>query len=629
MEKPVAIDLPAEAQIDHFFKYGYLAECNDAMAQMYGLAREEDLIGLKLGRLLPPSDPQNISYLKAFIASGYRLVNAETSERDRDGNVKYFLNNLVGIVENGKIVRAWGSQRDITDRKRAMQELSKSEQRYRDMVENAYDIIYSHDLEGNYTSMNKAGERITGYTHEEALKLNLTQTVAPECLEKARQMLRSKLAGENITAYDLVILAKDGRRIAVEVNTRVILEDGVPVGVQGIARDVTERKQLEEQLRQAQKMEAVGRLAGGIAHDFNNLLTAITGYSELTLKGLQPEGLLRHNIEEIKRAGDRAASLTRQLLAFSRKQVLQPKVLDLNEVVLDMEKMLRRLIGEDIELRTGLASGLGRVKADPGQIEQVIMNLAINARDAMPQGGSLIIETENVYLDSDYAASHIAVKPGAYVMLAVSDTGSGMDETTQSRIFEPFFTTKEIGKGTGLGLSMVYGIVKQSGGNIWVYSEVGRGTSFKIYLPRIDDLADEYRPGNEVEQPLYGTETILLAEDDVRVRNLVRDVLEHYGYRVLVAENGDTALAAATWHKGRIHLLLTDVVMPRMSGHELAERLTGIHPEVKVLYMSGYTDESIVHHGVVDANTHFIQKPFAPEALARKVSEVLDRKAQR
>ena len=818
MDVHAPIDLPEDAQIEHFYEYGFLAECNDVMAHMYGLAHAEELIGMKLVQLLPPSDPRNIDYLRVFIQSGYRLIDAESQERDREGNAKWFLNNLIGIVEQGKIRRAWGTQRDITERKRAEQELSRSEERYRDMVENAHDIIYSHDLLGNYTSVNKAGERITGYTREEALKLNLNQTVAPEYLDKAHQMLARKLAGEEVTAYDLDLIAKDGRQIAVEVNTRLVYQNNVAVGVQGIARDITERKRAEEmlrvadrraveeyerlldrlsrlaltfgtardlqtiyrglrdftlaltpsfalvichydeargvregayfymngvelenpevgempvrsgpagrviksgtamifndylrqineggsalnigfdvdtghprsaliapmaimgsvigtievqshqlgaytrehatsiqmaanlaanaienvrllnlerekgeQLRQAQKMEAVGRLAGGIAHDFNNLLTAITGYSDLTLRRLQPDTPLRRNVEEIKKAGDRAASLTRQLLAFSRKQVLQPKVLNLNVVVSDMEKMLQRLIGEHIELRTVLASDIGSVKADPGQIEQVIMNLAVNARDAMPHGGNLIIETENIYLNEGYATRHIAVKPGAYVMLAVSDTGEGMSEETQSRIFEPFFTTKEVGKGTGLGLSTVYGIVKQSGGNIWVYSEVGEGTAFKIYLPRVDEAAQEYKPSHEVEESLDGTEIILLAEDDERVRGLVRAVLEGYGYQVLEAEDGSAALSVSERHEGLIHLLLTDVVMPKMSGRELADQLAESRPEMKVLYMSGYTDESIVHHGVLDANTPFIQKPFEPEALARKVRELLDEEAR-
>ncbi|HEY0321200.1 MAG TPA: response regulator [Pyrinomonadaceae bacterium] len=384
----------------------------------------------------------------------------------------------------------------------------------------------------------------------------------------------------------------------------------------------SERAQAE-QLRQSQKLESVGQLAGGIAHDFNNLLTAINGYSELTLRRLQTADPLRQNIVEIKKAGDRAASLTRQLLAFSRKQVLQPKVLDLNSIVSDLEKMLCRLIGEDLELRTVLEPQLGSIKADPGQIEQVLMNLTVNARDAMPHGGKLIIETENVYLDKDYAGQHIAVNPGPYVMLAVSDTGTGMDEKTRARIFEPFFTTKEAGKGTGLGLSTVYGIVKQSGGNIWVYSEVGRGTSFKVYLPRVDEGAQEYKRSAEPEEAIQGAETILLAEDDDMVRKLASEVLSLYGYQVLEAANGGAALLICERHKEPIHLLVTDVIMPEMSGRELANRLSQLRPEMKVLYMSGYTDNAIVHQGVLDEETHFIQKPFAPDALARKVREVL------
>jgi two-component system, cell cycle sensor histidine kinase and response regulator CckA len=512
---------------------------------------------------------------------------------------------------------------NITERKRAEQELIRSEESYRDLVENAHDIIYSHDLEGNYISVNKAAEQITGYTREESLSMNLAQMVAPEYLEKARQMIAGKLAGERVTAYELEIIAKDGRRVAVEVNSKLILHDSVPVGVQGIARDVTERKQLEAQFRQSQKMEAIEQLAGGVAHDFNNLLTVVNGYSDLALMRLQTEDPLRRNIEEIKKAGVRAASLTRQLLAFSRKQVLQPKVLNINSVVSDMDKMLRRLIGEDVGLKTITASELGSIKADPGQIEQVLMNLAINARDAMPQGGKLTIETENVYLDEEYARQHIAVNPGPYVMLAVSDTGTGMDKTTQARIFEPFFTTKAADKGTGLGLSTVYGIIKQSGGNIWVYSEIGQGTTFKIYLPRIDEGAQDYKRSTEVEEVFHGTETILLAEDEEMVRNLAREVLETYGYHVLEAANGGSALLICERHQEPIQLLITDVVMPEMSGRELADRLSQLRPEMKVLYMSGYTDNAIVHQGVLDAGANFIQKPFAPQQLARKVREVL------
>jgi signal transduction histidine kinase/ActR/RegA family two-component response regulator len=381
----------------------------------------------------------------------------------------------------------------------------------------------------------------------------------------------------------------------------------------------------EEQLQQAQKLEAVGRLAGGISHDFNNMLTAIIGYSDLTLNRLPEGDPLKHNLTEIRKAGERAASLTGQLLAFSRKQVMQPKVIDLNVVVSELEKMLRRMIGEDIELKTSLQHGLGNVKADPGQIEQVIMNLAVNARDAMPTGGKLTIETGNVYLDESYARQHLSVAPGAYVMLAVSDSGIGMDAETQSHMFDPFFTTKEAGKGTGLGLSMVYGIVKQSGGNIWVYSETGKGTTFKIYLPRVTADTEKYTHATPELDIAAGSETILLVEDADVVRDLAREVLEEIsGYRVLEATNAEDALQICQKHQGGIDLLLTDVVMPGGSGPEVSARVRALKPDIRVLYMSGYTDDAIVRHGVLEAGLNFIQKPFTPNGLAQKVREVLD-----
>ena len=399
----------------------------------------------------------------------------------------------------------------------------------------------------------------------------------------------------------------------------------------GLKKEVDERKQAEEalhrseeQLRQSQKMEAVGKLAGGVAHDFNNLLTAINGHSELAMRRLGDDDPLYRKLEAIKNAGERAASLTRQLLAFSRKQILQPKVLDLNQVVFEMNKMFQPLIGEDIDLFTRLVPDLGKVKADPGQIEQVLMNLTVNARDAMPLGGRLTIETANVYLDEAYAKHHATVRPGWYVMLAVSDNGCGMDEATRERIFEPFFTTKEVGKGTGLGLSTVYGIVKQSGGNIWVYTEAGRGTTFKVYLPCVDRGIEEPESSTDDNKVLEGTETVLLVEDEEVVRDMAREILEESGYRVLEAKHGREALLVAERHRGPIHLMLSDVVMPQMSGRELAEHLTPLRSEMKVLYMSGYTDDAIVHHGVLDEGMAFIGKPFTPNALARKVRETLN-----
>ena len=381
----------------------------------------------------------------------------------------------------------------------------------------------------------------------------------------------------------------------------------------------------EKQLLQSQKLEAVGRLAGGISHDFNNLLTVILGYSDIMKRNLPDSHPLRRNVEEIVRASERAASLTRQLLAFSRKQVMQPKVFDLNTVVTDLEKMLRRMIGEDVELRVSLQGELGNIKADPVQLEQVIMNLVVNARDAMPKGGKLSIETSNVYLDEAYAREHVSVVPGDYVMLAISDTGCGMDEETRLHIFEPFFTTKEQGKGTGLGLSMVYGIVRQSGGNIWVYSEEGRGTTFKIYFPRVVADVEDYKRTSPLSDVPCGAETILLVEDAELVRNLARQVLEGAGYRVLEAASAEAAIDLCERINGdTIDLLLTDVIMPGMSGNDMSRILLKKQPGMPVLYMSGYTDDAIVQHGVLEAGINFLQKPFTPGALASKVREVLD-----
>ena len=396
--------------------------------------------------------------------------------------------------------------------------------------------------------------------------------------------------------------------------------------------DITELKRAEEekavlheQLRQSQKVEAIGRLAGGIAHDFNNLLTVIKGYSQLSSFELKEGDPLRVNIDEIQNAAERAASLTRQLLAFSRRQVMEMKVLDLNTLLRDLEKMLRRVIGEDIEMVIQLAEDLGRVRADVGQIEQVIMNLAVNAKDAMPSGGKLTIETANVELDESYARSHVEVRHGHYVMFSVSDTGVGMTPEVRERIFEPFFTTKEMGKGTGLGLSTTYGIVKQSEGHIWVYSVQGKGTTFKIYLPRVNEPLEEIRKEVLKEELPRGNETILIVEDEEDVRKLAGKILEKQGYRILESFNGDDALVACERRKSPIHLMLADIIMPGMSGSELAKLLKPLYPEIKILYMSGYTDNAVVRHGVLEKGVNYIQKPFTMEGLARKVREVLDK----
>lgn len=407
----------------------------------------------------------------------------------------------------------------------------------------------------------------------------------------------------------------------------LILATFYGVTAERVRADIGKRASLEEQLRQSQKLEAIGRLAGGIAHDFNNILTAIMGYSALLQAGLGERDPLRLEVEEIKKAVRRASSLIQQLLAFSRRQVLQLKVLDLNAVVMNIQQLLQRLIGEDIELVILPAPALRHVKADPGQIEQVLMNLALNARDAMPKGGKLTIETANVTVDEAFARRHL-ISPGPYAMLSVTDTGLGMDADIQAHIFEPFFTTKEPGKGTGLGLATVYGIVKQSGGNVFVYSEPGRGATCKIYLPRVDEPLTALEAAKPIIEPVSGTETILLVEDEESVRELVSKVLQRNGYTILEARHGEEAVDLCTKFEGDIHLLVTDVVMPRMSGREVAETLQPTRPTMKVLYLSGYTDDEVVRHGVLESMTAFLQKPFTPDALARKVRDVLDADCQ-
>ena len=445
-------------------------------------------------------------------------------------------------------------------------------------------------------------------------------------IEEKNLQLQKEIS-KRVRAEEALCGARDELEIRVRERTADLIKAN-----ELLQAEITERKQaeqekeaLEEQFRQSQKMEAIGSLAGGVAHDFNNLLTIIKGNSQLSLTEMKADDPLRENIEEIDKASDRAATLTRQLLAFGRRQILEMRVLDLNTTLRDLEKMLRRIIGEDVELVTFMAEDLGNVKADPGQVEQVIMNLAVNARDAMPKGGKLTIETANVGLDKEYARKHISVKPGSYVMLSISDTGIGMAPEVKGRIFEPFFTTKEKGKGTGLGLSTVYGIIKQSGGDIWVYSEPSQGTTFKIYFPRVDEPLDEVgKKGVEGELP-RGNETILLVEDGEEVRKLAAQVLRKQGYKVLEASHGNDALLVCKQHEGPIQLMVTDVVMPGMSGCELAENLLSLYPEMKALYMSGYTDNTIAHHGILEPGLHYIQKPFSVEGLAIKVREVLDR----
>ena len=516
--------------------------------------------------------------------------------------------------------------RDVADRRKAEAARIEAEFKYRTFVEQVAAISYVAELgiNGQWLYVSPQVETILGYMPDEWLagSQDWLRFVAPEDHPTVIAAEEASQRGDPFQA-EYRIQRKDGKQIWVS-DTAVVVpgSDRHPV-MEGIIVDITERKQLEMQLQRSQRMEAVGRLAGGVAHDFNNLLTVIKGYTELALNRSGIPGALTSDIQQIDNAAERASALVRQLLAFGRKQVLQPKPIDLNSIVMGLDKLMRRLMSSEIEMVTKCRQEIGTVKADPGQIEQVIMNLVVNARDAMPKGGRLTIETANAELDASYALDHATVRPGRYVMLAVSDTGTGMDAETQAHIFEPFYTTKASGRGTGLGLSTVYGIVKQSGGYIWVYSEIGQGSTFKVYLPRIEEPVERAKPRVKLANR-KGTETVLLVEDEEGVRELAHMLLEADGYTVLVAETAAQAETVFAAHRGPIHLLLTDVVMPGISGRELAKRILMQSPQTRVLYMSGYTDNVIADGGMLEPGIAFLQKPFTPAVLAQKIREVLD-----
>jgi PAS domain S-box-containing protein len=537
----------------------------------------------------------------------------------------YFIPRIPDAIALPSLTKSLEENRDLNVQlEKRLDELERQKSLMNSVIGGTSDAIFVKDTAGRYLMANNEVTRVFGKPLETIIGSDDTHFFPIEEANHLMSRDREIMGMSGPVTEEEHVTTIDGRRTYLATKGPIRDGQGKVIGIFGISRDITEQTKLEDQLRQSQKMETVGRLAGGIAHDFNNLLTVINGYSELLLRKVDDTSQFDKEVEEIKQAGERAAALTSQLLAFSRRQVLQPKVLDLNDVVSGMEKMLRRLIGEDVEFRTVAGRDLWSVKADPGQIEQVLMNLAVNARDAMPGGGKLAIETSNVFLDKEYSRVHPPVQPGHYVLLAISDTGAGIDEKTKSQVFEPFFTTKERGKGTGLGLSTVYGIVKQSGGFIWVYSEPGKGSTFKIYLPRTEDRRDVPDKGDPPVEDLGGETTVLVVEDEESILKLAIGILGQYGYTVLSAGDGEEALRIAAAHEGEISLLLADVVMPRMGGRELYERLSQLRPGIKVLYVSGYTDDAIVHQGVLEPGVAFLQKPYSPLSLARKVKKVLN-----
>jgi two-component system cell cycle sensor histidine kinase/response regulator CckA len=553
--------------------------------------------------------------------SEYRLL-------ARDGHIVWVRDEAIVMRdEAGRPCFMQGLLLDISEQKRKEEMLQKSESKFRTIFERVAVGIALVSIDGQLVESNPALREMLRYGAEELRNRVFNEFIHPEDAVIDVDLDQELIAGKR-DHYQIEkrFVRKDGGVVWCQLNVSLVRggQEERPFTI-CMVEDITERKRLETQFFQSQKMETIGRLAGGIAHDFNNLLTVIKGYTQLSLSHIQEGDPCRENIEEIKAAAERAAELTNQLLTFSRRQILDMKVLDLNTIVRGLEKMTGRIIGEDIEMVTVLDDHLGRVKTDPSQIEQVILNLVVNARDAMPAGGKLAIETANVVLDETYARTHIGVAPGSYVMLSVSDTGCGMSPEIKELIFEPFFTTKEEGKGTGLGLSTIYGIVKQSGGNIWVYSEPGRGTTFKVYLPRVEEETDALPVQDHTDHLPKGNETVLLVEDDPSLRALAARVLRYQGYKVLEATNGHEAIGIARESiQERIHLLLTDVVMPHMGGRELVKRMKTLHSEIRVLFISGYTDHTIIYHAGLKPGTPFLQKPFSPTALAQKVREVLD-----
>lgn len=613
---------------DSEFKIEWVATYEAGLAAIAQGRHDVYLIDFRLGgysglELLQEAIAQGCSApLILLTGQGDRIVDMEAMKA---GAADYLVK---GQIDAPLLER---SIRYAIERKRAAEALNASETRYRVVSELTSDYAYAFRVEPDHRVVSEwvteALNRITGYTPGELENMGgWPALVYPDDKPPLAERVDLLISGQQ-DVREFRIITKAGQVRWLRDYARPVWNEDQKrvVRIYGAAQDITERRQLEEQFRQSQKMEAIGQLASGIAHDFNNILTVILGNCDFLLNNVRPDDPLRREVEQIERAGARAASLTRQLLAFSRQQVLQPREVELNTIIMNLEKMLKRLIGEDIELLTILDPQLRPLKADPGQIEQVIMNLVVNARDAMPEGGKLTVETRNVYLDEVYVARHAAVTPGPYALLSISDTGIGMNNETLARIFEPFFTTKELGKGTGLGLATVHGIVTQSGGHIWVYSELGHGTVFKVYLPQLLQSTETAKNNTLPAAMVKGSETILLVEDEELVREMTNRILRKYGYTVLQAGHGKEALRVCETYKDKINLLITDIIMPGgMNGHDLAQRLVSLHPEMKILYMSGYTDNAFARQGVLIPGIAFLQKPFTPKSLIRKVRDILD-----
>jgi two-component system, cell cycle sensor histidine kinase and response regulator CckA len=605
---------------------GRLLSVNSAFARMFGFDSPAQMMACT--REIQPQlyvDPARRDEFQSLMRDAGEVRHFEVEVYRKDGSKIWIWTNGRAVRDGDRIVSYEGSAEEITDRKLLADQLGQAQQQYREMVDNAIVGIFQSTPDGRYISANPAMAAMLGYDSPQELLASIMDLGQQVYVDSNRRDELKRLLQEQGIAknFECEAYRKDGGRMWLSANVRAIFKDGAVVRYEGMNEDITQRRRLEDQLRQAQKMEAVGQLAGGVAHDFNNALGVITGYSDLLQMNLPAGDLCHRYCEEIAKAGRRAAALTRQLLAFSRKQPIQPVVLDLNGATSELEGMLRRLIGENIEFTFKRSASLGRVKMDPGQVEQILMNLAVNSRDAMPGGGKLCIETANVELDDVYARQNAYVIPGPYVLLSVSDTGCGMDQETQRRIFEPFFTTKELGKGTGLGLSMVYGIAKQNAGYVIVASEVGKGTTFRLYLPRVCDAATLSSQPPVTNAMPRGRETVLVVEDEEPLRILARTCLENNGYSVIDAANAVAALEIAKNHRGRIHLLLTDVVMPGLSGRKLANRLMAVLPGLRVIYMSGYTSDLVDRHGLLDHDTVLLEKPFTLHALLTKVHHTL------